>query len=79
MLLVNKRSVGASLSGTHVVLGEDRQAEEGPHIGQSLELSATARAQRGGAPEGQGRHLYTQRPDKGHTLDRHTDTHTQYL
>lgn len=42
---------------THVVLSEDRQAEEGAQEGETLQLSARGAAHGLGAPKGHGGHL----------------------
>lgn len=43
---------------THIILCKHREVEEGSQIGESLDLSATARAQRFGTPQREGSHLY---------------------
>lgn len=42
---------------THIILCKHREVEEGSQIGESLYLSATARAQRFGTPQREGGHL----------------------
>lgn len=43
---------------THIILCKHREVEEGSQIGESLDLSATARAQRFRTPQREGSHLY---------------------
>lgn len=43
---------------THIIFSKHREAEEGSQVGQSLDLSATTRAQRFGTPQRQRCYLH---------------------
>lgn len=57
MINVNTNKNKKKKNKTHIILSKDREAEKGSQVGQSLDLSATARTQRFRTPQRERRYL----------------------